>query len=147
MAPDRRDRVPLVSRADATAVSVNSRSRPSDDDTSTSADSAYVAPGIDRRELRKLKRGEYAIGRRLDLHGLKADEAIARVTRFIDNSRHSHHRAVSIVHGRGLHSNGGVAVLRARVRAGLKTHRAVLAFADAPPSDGGAGAVYVLLRK
>jgi DNA-nicking Smr family endonuclease len=33
------------------------------------------------------------------------------------------------------------------VRACLRQHPAVLAYADAPRTDGGAGAVYVLLRK
>jgi len=110
-------------------------------------DSSFAAPGVDRRELRRLRRGEYTINRRLDLHGLSAADAIASVTRFLDNSRHARHRAVCIVHGRGLHSERGIAVLRARVRACLRSHRAVLGFADAPPGDGGAGAVYVLLRK
>jgi len=49
------------------------------------------------------------------------------------------------VHGRGLHSTGK-AVLRADVRALLRSHRAVLAYSDAPRDDGGSGAVYVLLR-
>ena len=40
-----------------------------------------------------------------------------------------------------------VSVLKARVRAALRSHPSVLAYADAPPSDGGTGAVYVLLRK
>jgi DNA-nicking Smr family endonuclease len=70
-----------------------------------------------------------------------------RALRFLDNSRHAGHRCVCIVHGRGLHSEGRAPVLRTRVRLVLTTHRAVLAYADAPSSDGGAGAVYVLLRK
>jgi len=52
-----------------------------------------------------------------------------------------------VVHGRGLHSAGNVAVLKSRVRALLRAHPAVLAFADAPNTDGGPGAVYVLLRR
>jgi DNA-nicking Smr family endonuclease len=51
------------------------------------------------------------------------------------------------VHGRGAHSAGHVAVLKPRVREFLRGHRSVLAYADAPRSDGGAGAVYVLLRR
>ena len=35
----------------------------------------------------------------------------------------------------------------ARVLASLRPHPSVLAYADAPPSDGGTGAVHVLLRK
>lgn len=109
-------------------------------------DAAFAAPGVDRRELRKLKRGDYVAGDRLDLHGLMATEAVAQATSFVDRCR-SRHRCVCIVHGRGLHSEGNVAILRARVRAALRQHRAVLAYSDAPRGDGGAGAVYVLLRK
>ena len=55
-------------------------------------------------------------------------------------------RCVAIVHGRGLHSEGNIAVLRTEVRLLLRAHPAVLAYADAPRDDGGTGAVYVLLR-
>jgi DNA-nicking Smr family endonuclease len=69
------------------------------------------------------------------------------VLRFIENSRHSSHRCVCIVHGRGLHSETGTPVLKTRVRECLRSNRSVLAYADAPSWDGGPGAVYVLLRK
>jgi DNA-nicking Smr family endonuclease len=117
-------------------------SEQADDDSAT----GFAAPGVDRRELRKLKRGDYIPGKRLDLHGMTGAEAVASVTRFIEKSR-GLHRCVSIVHGRGLRSAGNVAVLKTRVRACLRQHGAVLAYADAPRNDGGPGAVYVLLRK
>lgn len=110
-------------------------------------DEGFAAPGVDRREIRRLKRGEYAAGDRRDLHGMTASDACASVERFIESSRHGRHRCVCIVHGRGLHSEGKTSILRARVREYLRSHRSVLAYADAPRSDGGAGAVYVLLRK
>jgi hypothetical protein len=50
---------------------------------------------------------------------------------------------VSIIHGKGLNSAGGVATLRSRVREVLMRIPAVLAFAPAPASDGGSGAVYI----
>jgi DNA-nicking Smr family endonuclease len=37
--------------------------------------------------------------------------------------------------------------LKTQVRACLRRHHGVLAYTDAPRADGGAGAVYVLLRK
>jgi DNA-nicking Smr family endonuclease len=110
-------------------------------------DDDFAAPGIDRREIRKLKRGDYQVTGRRDLHGVTTTEALASVRRFVDNSRHTGHRCICIVHGRGLHSEGGVAILKARVRECLRTHPAVLAYADAPRADGGPGAVYVLLRR
>lgn len=105
-----------------------------------------MAPGVDRRELRRLRRGDHTPGHRIDLHGLTATEAIARVARVIDSHRQNY-RCIAIVHGRGLHSADNVAVLKTRVREYLRTHPSVLAYADAPRSAGGTGAVYVLLRR
>ena len=107
----------------------------------------FTAPGVDRREIRKLKRGAYGVEDRSDLHGKTAAEACASVRRFVENSRHRRCRCVCIVHGRGLHSTGGASVVKARVRDLLRTLPSVLAFADAPRSDGGTGGVYVLLRR
>jgi DNA-nicking Smr family endonuclease len=107
----------------------------------------FVAKGVDRREIRKLKTGEYVVRDRRDLHGMTGAEALDSVGRFIENSRHRGHRCVCIIHGRGLHSTGNQPILKARVREYLRSHRSVLAYADAPVSDGGSGAVYVLLRK
>lgn len=146
LAPDPRGRVraaPHISAPRAAAPSTSSSDRRDYDDRS---EAGFVAPGVDRRELRKLKRGEYAPGSRLDLHGMTAAEAVASVKRFIDTGRRRH-RCVCIVHGRGLHSEGNVAILKTRVRECLRQHRAVLAYSDAPRGDGGTGAVYVLLRK
>lgn len=107
----------------------------------------FAAPGVDRREIRKLKRGAYAAEDRSDLHGKTAADGCASVRRFLENSRHRRYRCVCIVHGRGLHSEGCAPVVKARVRDLLRTHPSVLAFADAPRSAGGTGAVYVLLRR
>ena len=141
LGPDPRGRVrsapPISARPAAT----------SSDDHVDGPDEGFAAPGVDRREIRKLKRGEYAAGDRRDLHGMTAADACASVDRFIESSRHSRNRCVCIVHGRGLHSEGKASILKARVREYLRSHRLVLAYADAPQSDGGAGAVYVLLRK
>jgi DNA-nicking Smr family endonuclease len=118
----------------------------------SSADAAdtpenFVAHGVDRREIKKLKRGQYPVQDRCDLHGMTAAEARTSAGRFLDNSRHRELRCVCIVHGRGLHSAGSVSILKTRVRELLRSHRSVLAYSDAPSSDGGAGAVYVLLRR
>jgi DNA-nicking Smr family endonuclease len=140
----RRSRVPTPSSPSSRSRSPHSAAAPLPDGPSNED---FAAPGVDRRELRKLKRGEYKAGDHRDLHGMTAAEACASVQRFIANSRHRRYRCVCIVHGRGLHSAAGTAsVVKTRVREYLRANPVVLAFADAPPSDGGAGAVYVLLR-
>ena len=107
----------------------------------------FAANGVDRRELRKLKGGKYDPAGRFDVHGMTAEAAAAAVRQFVAGSSRRGHRCVCIVHGRGRRSPGGIAVLKARVRHDLRSHPAVLAYADAPRSDGGSGAVYVLLRR
>jgi len=107
----------------------------------------YAAPGVDRREIRKLRRGEHTVRGRLDLHGMTVAEAGTSVGRFIENSRRAGHRCVCIIHGKGLNSAGGVSLLRTPVRERLMRMGSVLAFSSAPSSDGGTGAVYVLLRR
>lgn len=118
--------------------------RRDDDPDETEDDAAWVANGIDRRELRKMRRGQYVPARRLDLHGLTSRDALREVRQFIDLHRRAF-RCVAIVHGRGNNSPGR-AVLKVDTRAFLRTHPAVLAYTDAPRDDGGSGAVYVLLR-
>jgi DNA-nicking Smr family endonuclease len=119
---------------------------PIDEDSSDPAGD-FAVSGVAPREIKRLKRGDYPAEDRLDLHGMTAADACASAGRFIDKNRLARHRCVCIVHGRGLHSEGEVSVVKARVRARLRSHRAVLAYTDAPRRDGGAGAVFVLLRK
>ena len=98
------------------------------------SDHDFVAHGVDRREVRKLKRSEYIVRDRRDLHGMTSAEAIATVRRLIENSRHCGHRCVCIIHGRGLHSQGNPPILKTRVRDTLRSHQSVLAYTDAPAS-------------
>jgi DNA-nicking Smr family endonuclease len=146
--PDRRgDRVHVKPNADERRVAPPAAGAPAPVEADGAADTdSYAADGVDRRELRKLKRGDYAPGDTLDVHGMTAPQADASVRRFIARNR-ARHRCVCIVHGRGLRSPGQVPVLKARVRDILRDHAAILAFADAPRDAGGAGAVYVLLRR
>lgn len=106
--------------------------------------------GLDHKVVLKLRHGEFAVQGHLDLHGLKREEAKRSVEEFIRSSRLGGKRCVLLVHGRGLHSKDQVPVLKDAVRGWLATQRFarhVLAFATARPADGGAGALYVLLRK
>ncbi len=105
---------------------------------------------LDPRVLKRLRKGEYAIQASLDLHGLRRDEAKPELLAFIQKSRAAGKRCVLLVHGRGLHSKDQVPVLKDSVRRWLASERfaaSVLAFSTARPHDGGAGALYLLLRK
>jgi len=106
--------------------------------------------GLDPRLVRRLRRGDFARQAHLDLHGLVAEEAKVAVDRFLADAVRAGHRCLLIVHGRGLNSKDRTPVLKERLKAWLSHGRAsrlVLAFATARPHDGGAGALYVLLRR
>lgn len=106
--------------------------------------------GLDPRLVRKLRRGEFAHKAHIDLHGLTAEEARVAVERFLVDAYRLGHRCVLIVHGRGRNSKDQIPVLKERLKTWLargRIARVVLAFATARPCDGGAGALYVLLRR
>jgi len=109
-----------------------------------------LATGLDRRLLARLRRGDYAVQGHVDLHGLTREEARLRVDEFMHDSRLHGCRCILIIHGRGLNSKDQIPVLKEALRVWLtrgRIARHVLAFATARPTDGGAGAVYVLLRR
>lgn len=106
--------------------------------------------GLDPRVLKRLRKGDYAVQGNLDLHGMRRDEAKPALLAYLHKSRVEGKRCVLLVHGRGLHSKDQVPVLKESVRRWLSSERfaeSVLAFATARSHDGGAGALYLLLRK
>jgi DNA-nicking Smr family endonuclease len=106
--------------------------------------------GFDERVRRQLRRGEFPVRARLDLHGLSAGEAKRALERFLTEAKLAGHRCVLVVTGRGLHSHAPGPVLKQGAPQWLsqgRPARQVLAFCSARPGDGGAGALYVLLRR
>lgn len=106
--------------------------------------------GFDERVMKKLRRGEFSHRAELDLHGKTREQARPALEKFIADAKVAGHRCVLVVTGRGLNSPDSIPVIKQSVQAWL-THgrpsRQVLAFCSARPEDGGAGAVYVLLRR
>jgi DNA-nicking Smr family endonuclease len=106
--------------------------------------------GLDPRLVGRLRRGDFSMQAHLDLHGMTQPDAKAALTEFILESVRKGRRAVLVVHGRGLRSPGGRPVLK-HATAQWLSHGTiggyVLAFTTARIYDGGAGAVWVLLRR
>jgi DNA-nicking Smr family endonuclease len=107
---------------------------------------SYRRPGIGTDVTTRLRAGHWAIQRQLDLHGLRVDAAREALGAFIRSAHKSGLRCVRIVHGKGLGSPGRTPVLKSRVQRWLVQKREVLAFVQARPMDGGAGALLVLLQ-
>jgi len=95
--------------------------------------------------VRKLRRGHWALQAQIDLHGLRRDQAREALGAFVHESARRGLRCVRVVHGKGNGSPGREPVLKSRVRRWLVQKQEVLAFVQARASDGGAGALMVLL--
>jgi DNA-nicking Smr family endonuclease len=105
--------------------------------------------GIDRANAERLKRGLHPIEARLDLHGKTQAEAHHALVTFIHSSSDAGRRCVLVITGRGF-GPGGPGVLKSAVPQWLEdtaVRRKILAIAPAQPRDGGAGALYLLLRR
>jgi DNA-nicking Smr family endonuclease len=107
------------------------------------------APGIDREQLRRLRRGRVQVDETLDLHGLDATAAEHALQQTLQSARETGARCLLVVHGRGVHSKEGAVLKEALVDwlAAPPIGHQVMAFASATPEDGGTGATYVLLRR
>lgn len=107
---------------------------------------SYLRAGIGPDVPARLRRGQWAVQRQIDLHGLRVDQARQALAAFIAAACRSGVRCVRVVHGKGRGSPGKTSVLRAKVPGWLIQKHEVLAFVQARPPDGGAGALLVLLR-
>ena len=107
---------------------------------------SFRRPGIGVEITQRLRAGHWSIQRQLDLHGLRVDEAREALGQFIRNAHKNGMRCVRVVHGKGLGSPGKSPVHKSRVQRWLVQKNEVLAFVQARPIDGGAGAMLVLLQ-
>jgi len=101
--------------------------------------------GIQLRTLQNLKRGRFKIAAQLDLHNMTVETARSVLLDFIARKQSESVQAVRIIHGKGLRSENGPR-LKQMTRQVLREHPVVRAYASCKPSDGGSGAVDVLLK-
>lgn len=107
---------------------------------------SFRRPDIGPEVVRKLRRGVWSIQAQIDLHGLRRDEAREQLAAFIRDAEKQGFRCVRVIHGKGHGSPGRQGVLKAKVKSWLVQKNEVLAFTQARGSDGGHGALLVLLR-
>ena len=114
-----------------------------------------LAP-LERRLRQQLSRGQRDVDAALDLHGLRQDEAHARLRGFLEAAQAEGARLVLIVTGKGRSSRptstifDEVGILRRNVPHWLRAadlRSVVLSVEEATPTHGGAGALYVRLRR
>ena len=118
-----------------------------DTDTVSSDETLFFArPGLQKRQLQRLRRGQLQPGAELDMHGMTAAIARNALVNFIALCSEQHVRCARIIHGKGYGSGATAPVLKNRLNSWLRQHHDVLAFSSAQIKDGGSGALYVLLR-
>ena len=106
---------------------------------------SYRRPGMGPDVVRKLRRGGWSIQGQVDLHGLRREDAREALSQFVRDAHKVGWRCVRVVHGKGLGSPGKTPVLKGKVQGWLIQKQEVLAFVQARPAHGGAGALVVLL--
>jgi DNA-nicking Smr family endonuclease len=148
-----RDVVPLCGRAPPPPARAPSaaggETRPASSPRPPPRPLAAGFAGLDRATAERLKRGLRPIEARLDLHGMTQADAHRALVAFVADSRAAGRRCVLVITGRGL-GTGEPGILRRAVprwldEPGLRPQ--VLAIAAAQPRHGGAGALYLLLRR
>lgn len=109
-------------------------------------EAAFLRPGLPRRILTDLRRGRWVTQGELDLHGMTRDEAREALGRFLAASLQFGRRCIRLIHGKGLGSPGREPVLKHLSKSWLSQREEILAYCQARPHEGGAGALLVLLR-
>ncbi|MDM0000317.1 Smr/MutS family protein [Variovorax sp. J22P240] len=147
LAPEPPAPIPVQQQLDEQRVMRESLSDEFDVSTLLDTDDAmsFRRPGINTDVTRKLRAGEWSIQREIDLHGMRSDEARDALGAFIRDAYKQGLRCVRVVHGKGLGSPGKQPVLKAKVQRWLIQKNETLAFVQAKPAEGGAGALVVLL--
>jgi DNA-nicking Smr family endonuclease len=107
--------------------------------------SSHRKNGVQRRVMQQLKRGRFPAIDQLDLHSMNTDEGHRAMLVFITYCMVKSLACIRVILGKGFRSENGPR-LKHMVRQVLREHPGVLAFTSCRPSDGGSGAVDVLLK-
>ncbi len=108
-----------------------------------------LAP-MERKLRQRLSRGQVEVDAAIDLHGLTQQEAHSALHRFLHRAQGSGAKLVLVVTGKGSDDYGGTGVLRRSVPHWLRApdwRGLIVGFEEASRPHGGAGALYVRLRR
>jgi DNA-nicking Smr family endonuclease len=108
---------------------------------------SFRRDGIQHGVFHKLQQGGYDIEAMLDLHGFTVEQARDELFRFIADCLHHDVRSALSSHGKGRNNKEQKPLLKSYLARWLPLFPEVMAFHSARKFHGGAGAVYLLLRK
>jgi DNA-nicking Smr family endonuclease len=94
-----------------------------------------------------MKAGQLAFEGSLDLHGMTVEFARQTLREFIDEALRLEVRCVRVTHGKAARLDGKKPMLKSHVNTWLRQHAKVLGFTSCIAKHGGAGALYVLLKR
>jgi DNA-nicking Smr family endonuclease len=149
----KKPRAPKDAAADPAAVDTSSAPTPPPKRTSPSNKVAMPPPlaPLGRRERSQLSRGRKQIDARLDLHGMTQTRAHGALKSFLQRASSDGLSFVLVITGKGAQgSESGRGVLRRYVPEWLSLpefRSLVVGFEEAHQGHGGAGALYVRVRR
>jgi len=107
---------------------------------------SYARPGVSKKLLRQLGRGQFSVRDEIDLHRMTSAQAQRALAAFLAQARREGRLCVRVIHGKGLNSKNAEPVLKGVVDRALRQRGDVIAYRSARAADGGTGAVIVLLK-
>ena len=107
----------------------------------------HLKEGQSPKLLRDLRRGKFSIRAEIDLHQMTIPVAREAIRLFLEDAHRHGEYCVRIIHGKGLRSKANGPVIKKLTDSMLRRRADVLAYASALPSQGGTGAVIVLLAR
>ena len=116
-------------------------------DVSAEDELYWVRDGVQEVQMRKLKAGQIGFEGSLDLHGLSVEKAREQLWDFIAEAIKYEIRCVRVTHGKAARLDGKRPLIKSHVNTWLRQHPQVLGFTSCVPRHGGAGAVYVMLKR
>ncbi len=107
----------------------------------------WARDGVQDSQLRRMKAGQIAFEGTLDLHGMSVEKARSTLREFLDEALRLEVRCVRVTHGKAARLDGKTPMIKSHVNTWLRQHEKVLGFTSCMPKHGGAGALYVLLKR
>ena len=107
----------------------------------------WARDGVQESQMRKLKAGQVPFEGSLDLHGMSVEKARETLWAFLEEATRLEIRCVRVTHGKAVRLDGKRPMIKSHVNTWLRQHTQVLGFTSCQPRHGGAGAVYVMLKR